>query len=429
MATNPKQSFAYDSILKKLTVRHAASFPQEVFDYAADVEILDMSYGHITSLPDSIGKLTKLRIAFLSHNDFEEMPAQLAFCENLEMVGLKSCKISSISEHALPTSIRGLILTDNRLSSLPSSLGTYTNLQKLMLAGNQLQSLPESILMCQNLQLLRLAGNKCTTSPDWLFQLPKLGWYTDAGNLFHGTDRIHAQGLKEISWRDIVFGEKLGESANNKVYKAKLSGGEDVAVKMYGAGITTDGDPLDDMNACLLAGVHPNIIGGIGKIVDAPENAQGLVMPLVPNTFKKLGDPPDLKTLTRDVYPRTESFSLPYILQVLKDVASAMHHCHRKGIMHGDIYAHNVLSSPSGQSYIGDFGAASLYNPETAGGKLREQVDVKGFGYLIEDLLNNSVDDQNQNTQKKLQEVLERCLEPNVTNRPTFADIHGSLLP
>jgi tRNA A-37 threonylcarbamoyl transferase component Bud32 len=177
------------------------------------------------------------------------------------------------------------------------------------------------------------------------------------------------------------------------------------------------------MNASLLAGDHNNIIGGIGKIINHPENRHGLVMPLIPGDFKRLGNPPDFKTLTRDVYPDDKFFSLEFIVNVLKDISSAMSHCHERGIMHGDIYAHNILTNEKGESFIGDFGTASLYDPESKNAELREKIDVRGFGNLIDDLLSRSNENDNNEILVKLQNLKRSCLNIDPIKRPEFVEI------
>lgn len=415
----------YDAQQNKLTVRNCTSFPMEVLAYP-DTEILDMSFGHMISLPDEICRLHKMRIAFFSSHDFTEIPSVLSDCEALEMVGFKSCQISKIPDRSLPPKLRGLILTDNQLSSLPSLIGKYTKLQKLMLSGNHLQTLSKEILSCEDLQLLRLSINDLPKSPDWLFQLPRLAWYSDTGNPFH-TSRVSLGDITEIPWNEVQICEKIGESTKNIVYKAILKNGREVAVKVFGSGITTDGLPVDDINACLLAGEHQHIIGGLGKTSNSVDGIQGLIMPLISERFKVLGKPPDFKTLTRDTYPDIANLPLVRIRKILHDISSAMQHCHHKGIMHGDIYAHNILSDPEGHSYLGDFGAASLYPPNTAGGELRQGVDVRGFSYLITDLISNCPKEMGKPLMVKLQKLEEACSDWKVSNRPSFREIHSEL--
>jgi hypothetical protein len=414
--SNHNVSYEYDPVLKKIIVRNATSVPQEIFAHAAEAEILDMSFGHLTDLPGELTRFTKLKVGFFSNNDFERIPEVIASLPQLEMIGFKSCKISSIQDNDFPKDIKAIILTGNQITQLPSSIGNYRVLKKLMLAGNKLQTLPQELLNCQNLELLRLPMNELIAFPEWIQSLPRLGWYNDGANPFHTNDRTHFDTVTSVSWHDITIGDKLGQSASNEVFHGRLQNGTEVAVKLFGGELTTDGLAIDDINACLLAGTHDHIIGGISKLIDTPDGKHGLLMPLIPNTFTKLGNPPSFTTFTRDTFPAGKTFSQQFIRTVLKDVAAAMLHCHQKGIMHGDLYAHNILSDEKGHSYVGDFGAASLYEPGSADGKLRELVDVKSFGYLIDDLLNCCPE---QDTQM-LQTLRDNCLHKIPEERPTF---------
>jgi hypothetical protein len=414
--------FEFDPQIGKVTIRNTDHFPREIFDIADEVKILDMSTVGLAALPEDLGRLSNLEIAFFSHNkDMEEVPEVLATCPKLETIGMRSCNISKVAEHALPPSLRALILTDNHITSLPGSIRNCSNLQKLMLAGNDLESLPRDLMECQNLEIVRFSVNSLTVSPDWLLELPRLAWYGDSSNPFS----MQASSAKtEIRWSDIHIGPELGRSVNNVVHHGILPDGQKVAVKLYGHALVTDGLPIDDMNACLQMGTHPNVIGGIGKVIGTPDGQQALVMPLISGEFKNLGKPPSLTTICRDTYPPEQIFSAPYIRRVFQTVASGMHHLHRQGVMHGDLYAHNILTNDKGESYVGDFGAASLYTPGSAEGLLRERVDVRAFGILVEELLSRCAAQPTEEVEVAVMKQLAAdCLAIDPRQRPTFGDL------
>jgi len=424
--TNPTTT--YDATLKKLTVRGATEFPTEVFDYANELEILDMSDNQLTALPDKLAVLRHLRIAFFSGSTFDEVPRALAACERLEMVGLKSCGIRTMSDHALPPMLRGLILTGNNLAELPDSIGAYTALQKLMLTGNQLTRLPQSLLQLKKLELLRISGNHLAQSPSWLAKLPNLAWYTDSENDCSQTAQSRPTAITKFDWQDIKLGPKLSENAKNVVYSATVKNGEQVAVKLFGQGITTDGSPDNDIMASIRAGAHPHIIGGLGVVANAPEDRQGLVMPLVPVAYHALGLPPDFVTLTRDVYPKNTIFPLSVVVSIAYGISSALQQLHARGIMHGDVYAHNILSTAAGDSKLGDMGAASLYDPRAPAEQWRQQLDVAGYGHVLEELLQHtSPATQDAGAMDDLQHLVEACLDHDASSRPRFADIAQAL--
>ena len=126
-------------------------FPREIFTLADSLEILDLSGTALTTLPDDLPRLHKLRVIFCSNNPFTELPAVLGQCPQLDMVGFKSCRIESVPAEALPEKLRWLILTDNAVAELPPEIGRCTRLQKLMLAGNRLTALPGELAECRNL--------------------------------------------------------------------------------------------------------------------------------------------------------------------------------------------------------------------------------------------------------------------------------------
>ena len=187
-------------------------FPIEIFDLADSLEILNLSDNHLRSLPADLGRLHQLKVIFLSNNDFEEVPAVLADCPSLSMVGFKSNKIRVWGEDILPLNVRWLILTDNQLECLPNSIGKLHKLQKLMLAGNQLRSLPDEMAACQNLELIRLSANRLESLPTWLFTLPRLSWLAYAGNPC--CIAALSPTVPAIPWRELTILDTLGEGAS-----------------------------------------------------------------------------------------------------------------------------------------------------------------------------------------------------------------------
>ncbi len=406
---------------KRLTVRNTTEFPDQLWEYADRAEILDMSFGSMTTLPSDISRFKKVRTAFFSNHQFENIPESLSDWESLNMVGFKSCQITGFSAQALPKQLKGLILTDNKIETLPSDIDTLSELRKLMLAGNQLKNLPESLLRCVNLELLRLPVNQLTNFPEWILELPKLGWFNDSSNPY---SRVFNQEMvnQSVDWSQIKTGEILGENPRNTVYRSEVKGFGEMAVKVYGHGLTTDGLSDDEMNLCLIAGTHPNLIGAIAKTYDPESQRQGLVMPFIDSSYSRLGGPPSLDSLTRDVFNPVQIYSPEIIQRIIQGVVAATKHIHQQGIMHGDIYAHNVLINAAGNSILGDFGAATFYAENSDYNYRRQRIDVRGIGYLIEDLISLSeVEDQ------KLNNLRQICLNPKTDQIPLLEELEKEL--
>jgi Leucine rich repeat len=304
-------------------------FPIEIFELANSLEILNLSDNRLRSLPADLGRLTNLKVIFLSNNDFEEVPEVLADCPSLSMVGFKSNKIRVLDENILPLGVRWLILTDNQLEQLPKSIGKLQKLQKLMLAGNQLRSLPDEMAACQNLELIRLAANRLEFLPDWLFTLPRLSWLAYAGNPCCNANLLAT--VPTISWADLTLADTLGEGASGVisqgVWQPPAQQPKAVAIKIFKGAITSDGKPADEMNACIAAGGHPHLVGALGQIVGCPESKSGLILSLIPPDYQNLGNPPSLDTCTRDTYAPGTSFSIAAILRIAIGISTSRESC------------------------------------------------------------------------------------------------------
>ncbi|MDI9654543.1 lipopolysaccharide kinase InaA family protein, partial [Burkholderia cenocepacia] len=87
----------------------------------------------------------------------------------------------------------------------------------------------------------------------------------------------------------------------------------------------------------------------------------GLVMALVDPALTNLAGPPSFASCTRDVYAADARFDPAQAVRIAHGIASVAGHLHARGIMHGDLYAHNILHDGAGGALLGDFGAASLY--------------------------------------------------------------------
>ena len=157
-------------------------FPREIFSLADSLEILDLSGNSLSSLPEDLPRLAKLRVLFCSNNAFTELPEVLGRCPQLSMVGFKAGRVARVSGAALPPLLRWLILTDNEIAELPAEIGRCHLLQKCALAGNRLTGLPAEMAACHKLELLRLSANRFSALPAWLLDLPRLTWLGFGGN-------------------------------------------------------------------------------------------------------------------------------------------------------------------------------------------------------------------------------------------------------
>ena len=405
-------------------------FPREIFALADTLEVLNLTGNALSSLPDDLDRLHKLQVLFCSDNQFTEVPAVLGQCPNLSMVGFKVNQIRTLPGAALTPALRWLILTDNQLEELPAEVGSCQQLQKLMLAGNRLTALPETLANCTNLELLRIAANRLTELPAWLLALPRLAWLAYAGNPFAEAAEAAALArnpIPSIDWADLRIEQQLGEGASGIIYRARRAHATpaEVAVKLFKGAVTSDGLPHSEMAACISAGAHPNLIAVRGKIGQHPAGVEGMVLELIDPAFGNLAGPPSLATCTRDVYAASTEFRLETTLHIAQGIASATAHLHAQGILHGDLYAHNILNTPTGEALLGDFGAACFFAPDnSATASALQRLEVRAFGCLLEELLEHCPEaDEAPEASAALWDLQRRCVQPEVAARPLFSAV------
>lgn len=312
--------------------------------------------------------------------------------------------MTEILPGSLPRKLRWLILTDNEIVELPADIGQCQSLQKCMLAGNKLRSLPDEMKACRKLGLLRLSANHFVTLPEWLFEMPELAFLSFAGNLFTQAPFDRASRIRcadESEFKGIQDKVLLGEGASGLIYSAtwfppagtspaEYPDGQKVAIKLFKSGLTSDGLPANEMDAAVVAGVHQNIVSALAEVWVAaptpiPSRTIALVMPLIPSTYTTLGLSPTMDSCTRDHFPPGYFLSLAKIMSCLRGIAGAAEHLHGKRVAHGDLYAHNIqFNAKSGHALLGDFGAATDYEPDMS---RTEKLEVLAFGHLIEDMM------------------------------------------
>jgi serine/threonine protein kinase len=185
------------------------------------------------------------------------------------------------------------------------------------------------------------------------------------------------------------------------------------------------------MAACIQGGDHANLIPLTGKVQDHPAGAHGLVMELIGPQYTNLAGPPSLESCTRDLYHPGTRFELRSLLGIAHGIAAAASHLHQRGVMHGDLYAHNILHDGEGHALLGDFGAASFHAADDAPTAIAlQRLEVRAYGCLLEELLERCNErDQHAPGAATLIALRDRCLNEDIDSRPLFDEIAALLLP
>ncbi len=190
--------------------------------------------------------------------------------------------------------------------------------------------------------------------------------------------------------------ELLGEGGMARVYRARDRHlGREVAVKVLLESVARDPDLCERFrrearSAAALA--HPNIV----QVFDFLETAEGtfLIMELVRGR--------DLRTCLQQDGP----FPVAEAARLANGILAALDHAHRKGLIHRDISARNILIDEAGTVRVSDFGIAravgdrtltrtgemlgsvQYISPEQARGDQADaEADLYGVGVLLYEML------------------------------------------
>lgn len=370
------------------------SLPEKIYEFCDTLELLNMGDNDLDTLPQDFHRFGRLRILFFANNKFQSLPIVLGLLPSLFMLSFKSNLVQEVPPESLAPSVEWLILTDNQIHTLPPTIGMLKNLKKCMLSGNQLTALPFEMAKCVHLELLRISSNKFSEIPQWLLKMPKLTWIAASGNpAFPSSDptrELSRKGIPVIPSSDLTLLELLGDGASGYVFRARWkrdqTAEQHVAVKVFKGAVTSDGLPSDELLATLQLAKHvASIQSGTAPVVDYPitpilgvisgnhmwkvsETAKvnnrnilatteelssktevplpagGIVMMLIPHSYKLLGNPPSFDTITRDTFDRNAPKITPLeACSIIRDVAYAMKEVHEAKLCHGDLYAHNLL--------------------------------------------------------------------------------------
>ena len=93
----------------------------------------------LTTLPESVSKLTNLTSLNLSGNNLKTLPESFGELTNLTSLGLSNNQLTKLPESVDKlTNLTSLDVNNNKLTKLPESFGELTNLTSLDLRNNQL---------------------------------------------------------------------------------------------------------------------------------------------------------------------------------------------------------------------------------------------------------------------------------------------------
>lgn len=133
--------------------------PDNLFDETWVVTKLDLSFNQLTQLPSSIEKLQNLRELWINNNHLFSLPSNLGLLPLLTRLEVNHNHLVELCNFGPNGFFNILNASDNKLTSIPDSIGNLINLSILNLKSNNLTELPESIKNIKGLQVADFTGN------------------------------------------------------------------------------------------------------------------------------------------------------------------------------------------------------------------------------------------------------------------------------
>ncbi|XP_020246185.1 probable serine/threonine-protein kinase At1g54610 [Asparagus officinalis] len=149
--------------------------------------------------------------------------------------------------------------------------------------------------------------------------------------------------------------DKIGQGTYSSVYRARdLETGKIVALKKVRF-VNMDPESVRFMAReihILRKLDHPNVIKLEGIVTSRMSSNLYLVFEYMEHDLAGLAATPGIK------------FTEPQVKCFMRQLLSGLDHCHSCGVLHRDIKGANLLIDSNGNLKIGDFGLASVFNPE-----------------------------------------------------------------
>jgi tetratricopeptide (TPR) repeat protein len=166
---------------------------------------LGLNNKEISTIPESIGKLTNIRILSLNSIGISTLPESIGNLTELEGLYLDSNKLKKLPRSiGNCTKLQEIYIRSNKLKNLPSEIGKLHNLHRIMLNDNPLTSLPSTFQNLINLEDLHIQNTKLSLQQITpLRSLENLNllftYYCMAGNLIRdGKTKEAIKAYKEL---------------------------------------------------------------------------------------------------------------------------------------------------------------------------------------------------------------------------------------
>lgn len=136
-------------------------------EHAQKTGVCNLAKQDLPELPEGLQSLNKnLRTLDVSENKISILPSYIGTFGQLKILNIGKNRISSLpAEIGQLVKLETLLANNNRLMHLPGTLSNLRSLRDVSLASNQLKSFPTHLCALKNLSSLDLSHNKITEIP------------------------------------------------------------------------------------------------------------------------------------------------------------------------------------------------------------------------------------------------------------------------
>ena len=149
------------------------TFISEKIKHLKDIIHLALHRNEMTTLPQEINELKKLKFFDVSFNQLTSVPFSLTVT-SLQTLNLSNNAIENIESVSALSSLSVLHLEHNNLSRLPDGVEGLTNLGELYVSNNSIEELPQTIKELKALRIFDASENRLQQIPGELSQCRKL---------------------------------------------------------------------------------------------------------------------------------------------------------------------------------------------------------------------------------------------------------------
>uniref|UniRef100_A0A8C5MKC7 Leucine rich repeats and calponin homology domain containing 2 n=1 Tax=Leptobrachium leishanense TaxID=445787 RepID=A0A8C5MKC7_9ANUR len=162
---------AASSGILNLSGRKLRDFPCTGYDLT-DTTQADLSRNRFTEIPADICLCAPLETLSLYHNCIKYIPETIRNLQMLTYLNISRNLLSTLPKHLFDLPLKVLVVSNNKLVSIPEEVGKLKDLMELDVSCNEIQVLPHQVGKLHSLRELNLRRNNLQVLPNELSSLP-----------------------------------------------------------------------------------------------------------------------------------------------------------------------------------------------------------------------------------------------------------------